>query len=109
MFVNVFFFKKEGDFNLELLSTHTIISMIKKYCKENKISLSAFARKCNVSKSWLSKIMNKDNRCMSLSITRKILDAMGYDIVLKKHEKSAVIYKKTRLKKLGERYEIRRY
>ena len=74
--------------------TKDVLGLVRKFIKENKISLSEFARRSGVSKAWLSKLYNSDAN-LSMATATKILDFLGYKFEVKKSTGS-------RLKKTAE-------
>lgn len=65
-------------------TTKDILRIIRTYAYLNGMSMSEFARKAGVSKSWISKMKHTDTE-ISLKFAEKLLDAAGYKIVVKHH------------------------
>jgi len=63
-------------------STKDIIKIVRTYAYQNGMTLTEFARKAEVSKSWISRLRNEDAE-ISLNVARKLLNTAGYKIVVK--------------------------
>lgn len=62
--------------------TKDIIKIIRTYAYQNGLTLTEFARKADVSKSWISRLKNEDAE-ISLLIATNMLEAAGYKLIVK--------------------------
>lgn len=63
-------------------TTKDIIRIVRTYAYQNGITVTQFARKANVSKSWISRLKNEDAD-ISLELAKQMLSAAGYKIIVK--------------------------
>lgn len=77
--------------------TRYILIMVSKFCEDNNLSFSEFARKADISKAWLSKLRHTDAD-LTLETASKILNVMDYELQVNKKEKKTT--KISRLKKV---------
>lgn len=59
-----------------------IVKIIRTYCYQNGITISEFAKKSDVSKSWISRLKNEDAE-ISLQLAKQLLSTAGYKIIIK--------------------------
>lgn len=62
--------------------TKDVIKIVRTYAYQNGMTLSEFARKAEVSKSWISRLRHEDAE-ISLLVAQKMLNAAGYKIIIK--------------------------
>lgn len=75
-----------------------ILRIITSYCKEHKMSLSAYAQLAGISKSWISRLMSEKNKKISLQVAQELLLVSGHKLQI---TKAGIEVKKiTRLGKL---------
>ena len=74
------------------INTTNILNIIEDYCLKNDLSITAYAKLANVSKAWLSRLMNNPSKKISLKIAEQLLNVAGYHLVIQKE--SAIITKK---------------
>lgn len=63
-------------------NTKDIIKIIRTYAYQNGLTLTEFARKADVSKSWISRLRHEDAE-ISLLMATNMLEAAGYKIIVK--------------------------
>lgn len=63
-------------------SAKDIIRIVRTYCYQNQITVTEFARRADVSKSWISRLKNEDAD-ISLELAKQMLDTAGYKIIVK--------------------------
>lgn len=63
-------------------STKDIVKIIRTYAYQNGLTLTEFAKKAEVSKSWISRLRHEDAE-ISLIIAEKMLNAAGYKLIVK--------------------------
>ena len=63
-------------------TTKDIIKIVTTYAYQNGMTLTDFAKKAEVSKSWISRLKNEDAE-ISLLIAQKLLNTAGYKIIIK--------------------------
>ncbi|MNC06251.1 hypothetical protein D3C81_816130 [compost metagenome] len=63
-------------------NTKDIVKIIRTYAFQNGMTLTEFARKAEVSKSWISRLRHEDAE-ISLLVAQKMLNAAGYKIIIK--------------------------
>lgn len=61
-----------------------ILQIIENYCDANYLSLGQFAENAGVSKAWISRLNNEDNKHVSVDVAIKLLDTAGYEIKISK-------------------------
>ncbi|MFW6242953.1 MAG: helix-turn-helix domain-containing protein [bacterium] len=70
--------------------TTQILTIIRAVANNENITISEFARKAGISKSWISKLQNTDAN-LSLETATHLLDVVGYELVIKKkHKKNKI-------------------
>lgn len=62
--------------------TKQVLKIIKNFIEQENISMSEFARKANISKSWLSRLQY-ENSNLSIETANRLLNTAGYEIVIK--------------------------
>lgn len=85
------------------IKTDDILDIIKKHMKENKITLSQYAEKSNISKAWLSRMFSENYKNISLDVAQRLLNVSGYQLKITKAGIDIV-----KIKRLGKHYEITR-
>ncbi|MDF2534280.1 MAG: hypothetical protein K0R18_437 [Bacillales bacterium] len=63
-------------------TTKDIIRIVRTYCYQNGITVTQFAKKADVSKSWISRLKNEDAE-ISLQLAKQLLGAAGYKVIIK--------------------------
>ena len=63
-------------------TTKDIIRIVRTYAYQNGITITEFAKKADVSKSWISRLKNEDAE-ISLQLAKQLLDVAGYKIIIK--------------------------
>ena len=61
-----------------------ILQIIDIYCSGNGLSLGQFAEKAGVSKAWISRLNNENNKHLSVEVAVKLLDVTGYKMKISK-------------------------
>lgn len=82
---------------MEYIKTKDILKIISEYCKENQISLSKYAYLAGVSKSWLSRLFNEDEKNVSLQVAERLLSVAGYKL---KISQGQIKLSKSRLRRI---------
>lgn len=62
--------------------TKDIIKIVRTYAYQNGMTLTEFARKAEVSKSWISRLRHEDAE-VSLLIANNMLETAGYKLIIK--------------------------
>jgi transcriptional regulator with XRE-family HTH domain len=63
-------------------TTKDIVRIVRTYAYQNGITITEFARKADVSKSWISRLKNEDAE-ISMQLARQMLEAAGYKLIVK--------------------------
>lgn len=63
-----------------MIDIKEILNIISDYCTKNHTSLSEYAKSAEISKAWLSRLFNEDNKKISLQIAENLLDVAGYSL-----------------------------
>lgn len=63
-------------------NTKDIIRIIRTYAYQNGITVTEFANKADVSKSWISRLKNEDAD-ITLELAKQLLNAAGYKVIIK--------------------------
>lgn len=63
--------------------TKQILGIIRNYVYQNEISMSEFARRAGISKSWLSKLKHTDAN-LSIDTAFNLLNEAGYTMKIEK-------------------------
>lgn len=63
-------------------TTKDIVRIVRTYAYQNGITITQFAKKADVSKSWISRLKNEDAE-ISLHLAEQLLSAAGYKIIVK--------------------------
>ncbi|AEO93922.1 CII-like regulator [Bacillus phage G] len=63
-------------------TTKDIIRIVRTYAYQNGITITQFAKKADVSKSWISRLKNEDSE-ISLQLAKQLLETAGYKIIIK--------------------------
>lgn len=68
----------------KFIDSKDIINIMNDYCKEHHISITHFAKLAGVSKAWLSRLQNENDKKISLYIAQRLLSVAGYSIKITK-------------------------
>ncbi len=80
------------------ITTKQVLNIIKEYCAKYNISLSRFAHLAGVSKAWLSRLMNENEKKISLLLAEKLLNVAGYSLKIVKQNDIKISYNRLRKK-----------
>lgn len=63
-------------------TTKDIVRIVRTYAYQNGITITQFAKKADVSKSWISRLKNEDAE-ISLPLAKQLLNTAGYKLIVK--------------------------
>ena len=67
-------------------TTKDIIRIVRTYAYQNGITITEFAKKADVSKSWISRLKNEDAD-ITWELAKQMLDTAGYKVIIKHQSK----------------------
>ena len=69
---------------MEYVNVDDILKIIINFCHENEISVSAYAKRAGISKSWISRLMTEKNKKISLQVAQDLLLVSGHTLKITK-------------------------
>ena len=57
-----------------------ILNIVDDYIEKHNITLTEYADRCDISKAWLSRLNNENNKKISLDLAEKLLYNAGYKL-----------------------------
>lgn len=90
-----------GVYIIMKINVNNVLTIVLKYMKDNKMSLSQYAKKAGISKAWLSRMFSEKSKNISLDVAQNLLNVSGYCLEIKKSNINIV-----KIKRLGKCHEI---